>query len=112
MGILGSIPQIGPTLGQAAKNKVWSYGSKLKGMWKNIDPASKSLALKQSIKTIGYEILWQLEGTPDVLLGIIPIRAVQRYEVGRSSEKMKYRAVAGQFFAHQRGGRVAFKVVM
>lgn len=69
--------------------------------------ASKTLA-----KGIGCEVLWQLTGQPDVLLGIIPIFTAQRYEVATSHEKMKYRAVAGQFFAHQRGGHVGFKVVL
>ena len=56
--------------------------------------------------------IWKVLGTPDVLLGILPIYTVQRYEVARSHDKMKYRAVAGQFFAHQRGGNVAFKTVL
>lgn len=64
------------------------------------------------ITGLAGDILWKISGKPDVLLGIIPIYTAQRYEVARSHDKMKYRAVAGQFFAHQRGGNVGFKCVM
>jgi len=70
----------------------------------------------QTIKNIArglvFQQLWKATGNPDVLLGIIPIYTAQRYEIARSQDKMKYRAVAGQFFAHQRGGHVGVKIVL
>lgn len=73
---------------------------------------TKALVGANVLDSLSATAIWAATGQPDVLLGIIPIYAVQRYEVARSLDKMKYRAVAGQFFAHQRGGNVAFKVVL
>jgi len=82
-------------------NRVFSYAQKF-----------ARTTVGQGLVGVGSEILWNVAGQPDVLLGIIPIYTAQRYEVARSHDNMKYRAVAGQFFAHQRGGNVGFKVVL
>ena len=76
--------------------------------WKEIAPQT----VKNIAKGLVFEQLWKHTGNPDVLMGIIPIYTAQRYEVARSQDKMKYRAVAGQFFAHQRGGNVGVKIVL
>jgi len=93
-----------------------SVGSKIANATKSIfSYVGKGLISSpaQNIYTgIASNILWNIYGKPDVLLGVIPIFTAQRYEVAKSHDKMKYRAVAGQFFAHQRGGNVGFKVVL
>jgi len=49
---------------------------------------------------------------PDIILSVIPLPLyqVQHYEVGRSQDVLKFRAVRGQFLAHQHGGNTAFRI--
>jgi hypothetical protein len=47
---------------------------------------------------------------PDIILGFLPLYTVQNIEVSRSHDILKYRAVRGEFMAHQKGGNVAVRI--
>jgi len=52
---------------------------------------------------------WALN-RPDAIVGYIPLYTVQNYEVSRSHDILKYRAIRGEFMAHQKGGNIALRI--
>lgn len=54
--------------------------------------------------------IMEAAGTPDIMLGILPVYKVQSYEVGRSLEVLKFRAAKGQFFKQQEGHDVSLRI--
>ena len=49
---------------------------------------------------------------PDVTLGIFPFWGVTSIETASSQNILKYRAVGGQFLAHQHGGNISLRIDM
>jgi len=66
-------------------------------------------ALKRAAWLAYYEAFYSFN-KPDVILGLLPLYTVQNIEVSRSHDILKYRAVRGEFMAHQKGGNVAVRI--
>lgn len=69
-----------------------------------------TFAKKTAVTAAGMTALYHAYGHPDVVLGIIPLYNAQMIEVTKSHQNLKYRAIGGQFLAHQRGGRYALRI--
>jgi hypothetical protein len=61
-------------------------------------------------KGAGISALYHVLGEPDVILKFIPLYNAQSIEITKSHQKLKYRAIGGQFLAHQRGGNYALRI--
>jgi len=88
----------------ATKSKIDKVGPYL-NKEKSLGVEAASNALKMIAFWAYYEI-----AKPDIVLGIIPLFTVQNVEVSRSHDILKYRAVRGEFMAHQKGGNVAMRI--
>jgi hypothetical protein len=57
-----------------------------------------------------YQSLALIHKEPTIIIGLAPLYGVQSYEISRSYDTLKYRAVRGIFMAHQKGGNLAMKI--
>ena len=61
-------------------------------------------------ETAMIDAAWAAWNFPDIMLGPVPLTQVQMSEVATSQDVLKYRAVGGQFLAHQKGGSYAMRI--
>ena len=47
---------------------------------------------------------------PDLLLGLVPVKGVQNFEITRSQDVLKFRSVKGIYMAHQRGNVLGMRL--
>ena len=71
--------------------------------------SAKYLAAR-TIDMITIETIYSTAKKPDVILWMVPLYTVQYYEIARSQDKLKYRAVKGEFMAHQHGGNIGVRI--
>jgi hypothetical protein len=53
---------------------------------------------------------WSVLGKPDVIMGILPIYAVQYLEIARSQDTLEFRSIGSEFMGHQKGGNLGIRI--
>jgi len=56
--------------------------------------------------------LYHTTDRPDIVLGLIPFWGITAVETASSQNILKYRAVGGQYLAHQHGGNISLRIDM
>jgi len=84
--------------------------SKITKKQQNVIHTEKTYHLATAAKTAAMTALYHTLGRPDVIIGFVPLYHAQMVEVTTSQDIVKYRAVGGQFLAHQQGGQYAVRI--
>lgn len=82
-------------------------------MLSGFDTKSMGTLVADAIAYISLSTAGEIAGAnmqPEVMIGHLPLYAVDKIEVAKSDRELRFRSVGGQFLAYQEGDNVAIKI--